>query len=497
MLNNRCENPINKRQKLEKNKTMNCHRCSSVDEKNNNSFFSKELEKEFFDIKHLVKNSVEKINILFNNEEFKQKTSKKIFQNNINKININKFYLNNHDTSFELSLKEDEKNNLFHKNNDKTFRKSALINNSFFGDEEVYNYNSNDLYQELKDLSTVKSKNQKKINKFFNVKKNNNIDTDNKSLLNLESNKLYRNKESNNKLKKLNITNTTTYTMKPPDKKQKDSYISNYMKTAKHQEYINNKNKKKDVMKYTQKNNNQAKKIERNSNNLKQRFTNNTSLCYAKNKIEKVNKDDKNIKIKGKNNSLKKDRSFIKKNHSNSMDIDLNLDSNNENNSYYKILNADKTALKKTLYKGIKSEMILENIFGGFKSSSKKCFYGIKNKKYSQDKSNPNFNLPSLNKDNTSKFINVKKKSDKITTQNLLQTIMILNQYLIKNNLIVDYSNPDNKKILDELYTFLSKNIKIVEQGSKEYDYVNNETKTQRIIKKENSLIKNINSEKK
>ena len=250
-------------------------------------------------------------------------------------------------------------------------------------------------------------------------------------------------------------------------------------------------------MKYTQKNNNQAKKIERNSNNLKQRFTNNTSLCYDKNKIEKVNKDDKNIKIKGKNNSLKKDRSFIKKNHSNSMDIDLNLDSNNENNSYYKILNADKTALKKQLYKGIKSEMILENIFGGFKSSSKKCFYGIKNKKYSQDKSNPNFNLPSLNKDNTSKFINVKKKSDKITTQNLLQTIMILNQYLIKNNLIVDYSNPDNKKILDELYTFLSKNIKIVEQSSKEYDYVNNETKTQRIIKKENSLIKNINSEKK
>ena len=61
----------------------------------------------------------------------------------------------------------------------------------------------------------------------------------------------------------------------------------------------------------------------------------------------------------------------------------------------------------------------------------------------------------------------------------------------------MDYSNPDNKKILDELYTFLSKNIKIVEQGSKEYDYVNNETKTQRIIKKENSLIKNINSEKK
>ena len=60
------------------------------------------------------------------------------------------------------------------------------------------------------------------------------------------------------------------------------------------------------------------------------------------------------------------------------MDIDLNLDSNNDNNSYYKILNADKTALKKQLYKGIKSEMILENIFGGFKSSSKKCFYGIK-----------------------------------------------------------------------------------------------------------------------
>ena len=46
-------------------------------------------------------------------------------------------------------------------------------------------------------------------------------------------------------------------------------------------------------------------------------------------------------------------------------------------------------------------------------------------------------------------------------------------------------------------YVDSKKNIKIVEQGGKEYDYVNNETKTQRIIKKENSLIKNINSEKK
>ena len=133
MIEQNLENQLNKKQKLENNKTNN-YRCSSVEEKYNNPCFSKDLEKEYLDIKHLVKNSVERINVLFNNEEFKQKTSKKVFQNNINKININKFNFNNQDASFEFMRKEDEKiNNVFQENNaDKIKRNSFPINNNNF-----------------------------------------------------------------------------------------------------------------------------------------------------------------------------------------------------------------------------------------------------------------------------------------------------------------------------------------------------------------------------
>ena len=64
MISKNLENNLNKKQKQENNKTNN-YRCSSVEERYNNPCFSKDLEKEYLDIKHLVKNSVERINVLF------------------------------------------------------------------------------------------------------------------------------------------------------------------------------------------------------------------------------------------------------------------------------------------------------------------------------------------------------------------------------------------------------------------------------------------------
>ena len=172
MLNKNLDNQLNQRQKFENNKNNIYYRCSSVEEKYNNSCFSKDLEKEYLDIKHLVKNSVEKINVLFNNEEFKQKTSKKLlFHNNINKININKFDLNKQDTSFDLLKKEDEKINSILKDNniDKILVNNSKINNSFLGEGEEYIYNSNDLYEELKDLGNNKIKNNNQKNSTKNI----------------------------------------------------------------------------------------------------------------------------------------------------------------------------------------------------------------------------------------------------------------------------------------------------------------------------------------
>jgi hypothetical protein len=520
MIKKNLENQLNKKQKLENNKTNN-YRCSSVEEKYNNPCFSKDLEKEYLDIKHLVKNSVERINVLFNNEEFKQKTSKKVFQNNINKININKFNFNNQDASFEFMRKEDEKiNNVFQENNaDKIKRNSFPINNNnFFEEAEEYKYNSNDLYEELKELGTNKIKiNNKNDTKFFQQNQKNIIQTDNKALLNLESNKLYRNKDNNPKIKKINIANT----MKT-DKKQKNGYITNYLKTARHQDIIRNKEKKIEVTKFIQKNkvNNNDNKIKKNMRNsnygLKHRNTNNSALLNEKNNETSI-RGEKIIKAKYKNNSFKKDNSFYKKvNHNNSMDVDMdiNLHLNNDNsctNLNYNILNAEKNikagnkqiilSINKHLYKGEKRDIYLNKIFNEFKCQNNKDNNDEKKNKSKHNKLNTNLTLPSLHKESPSRFINnsiSKKKFEKITTQNFLKMMSMLNQYLINNNLIEDYSIPDNKKILDEFSLFLNKNIKIMTINNKKDiggENSNDGSKTDRVIKKDNNLTNNINED--
>ena len=520
MIKKNLENQLNKKQKLENNKTNN-YRCSSVEEKYNNPCFSKDLEKEYLDIKHLVKNSVERINVLFNNEEFKQKTSKKVFQNNINKININKFNFNNQDASFEFMRKEDEKiNNVFQENNaDKIKRNSFPINNNnFFEEAEEYKYNSNDLYEELKELGSNKIKiNNKNDTKFFQQKQNNIIQTDNKALLNLESNKLYRNKDNNPKIKKINIANT----MKT-DKKQKNGYITNYLKTARHQDIIRNKEKKIEVTKFIQKNkvNNNDNKIKKNMRNsnygLKHRNTNNSALLNEKNNETSI-RGEKIIKAKYKNNSFKKDNSFYKKvNHNNSMDVDMdiNLHLNNDNsctNLNYNILNAEKNiktgnkqiilSINKHLYKGEKRDIYLNKIFNEFNCQNNKDNNDEKKNKSKHNKLNTNLTLPSLRKESPSRFINnsnSKKKFEKITTQNFLKMMSMLNQYLINNNLIEDYSIPDNKKILDEFSLFLNKNIKIMTINNKKDiggENSNDGSKTDRVIKKDNNLTNNINED--
>ena len=520
MIEQNLENQLNKKQKLENNKTNN-YRCSSVEEKYNNPCFSKDLEKEYLDIKHLVKNSVERINVLFNNEEFKQKTSKKVFQNNINKININKFNFNNQDASFEFMRKEDEKiNNVFQENNaDKIKRNSFPINNNnFFEEAEEYKYNSNDLYEELKELGTNKIKiNNKNDTKFFQQNQKNIIQTDNKALLNLESNKLYRNKDNNPKIKKINIANT----MKT-DKKQKNGYITNYLKTARHQDIIRNKEKKIEVTKFIQKNkvNNNDNKIKKNMRNsnygLKHRNTNNSALLNEKNNETSI-RGEKIIKAKYKNNSFKKDNSFYKKvNHNNSMDVDMdiNLHLNNDNsctNFNYNILNAEKNikagnkqiilSINKHLYKGEKRDIYLNKIFNEFNCQNNKDNNDEKKNKSKHNKLNTNLTLPSLHKESPSRFINnsnSKKKFEKITTQNFLKMMSMLNQYLINNNLIEDYSIPDNKKILDEFSLFLNKNIKIMTINNKKDiggENSNDGSKTDRVIKKDNNLTNNINED--
>ena len=515
MINKNTDNQNIKRNRLENNKSSNYYRCCSVDEKNNNHFFSKDLEKEYLDIKHLVRNSVEKINILFNNEEFKQRTTKKPFQNNLNKINVNKLNFNKRDTSLELFKKEDEKNNLYQDNNfDKAEQKNLKkVNTSFFGDGEEYKYNSNDLLKELTELNSNRLKNEKKLAKFFQQKKTNNTETDNRSLLNLESNKLYRNKEQNTKIKKLDLSNYTNC-----DKKQNDGYIANYLKTAKNQNILDCKEKKIEPMKFIQKNNNNkktVKKIERNNNMLKPRLSNNSTLKYYKN-IEKKNKGEKTGATKYSNNTFKKDISFFKKNNNNSMSIDNDiklklrknessskLDINIHDRNKINKIDKDKIfiSINKHLYQGEKRDISLNQILNDFTLQNKKVDNHKKkksnfNKVYTND-----IEFPTFKNGSPSKFVNAdgaNKKCEKISTQNFLKMMIMLKQYLINNNLIDDYSNPENKTIFDEFSSFLNKNIKKDNNKKKcnDIDYDKNSgLNTDRIIEKDYKLNDFINSD--
>ena len=515
MINKNTDNQNNKRKLLENNKSSKYYRCCSVDEKNNNPCFSKDLEKEYLDIKHLVRNSVEKINILFNKEEFKQRTTKKTFQNNLSKINVNKLNFNKRDTSHELLKKENEKNNIYQDNNfDKAEQKNLKkVNTSFFGDSEEYKYNSNELLEELKELNSNRLRNEKKVVKFFRQKKSNNTETDNKALLNLESNKLYRNKEQNTKIKKLDLSNYTNY-----DKNQKDGYIANYLKTAKHQNIQNYKEKKIEPMKYIQKNNNNKKimrKVERNNNILKPRLSNNSTLSYYKN-IERKNKGEKTVVAKYSNNTFKKDSSFFKKKSNNSMSIDNDINLNlrkNESSSKLNInddgkdknnkIDKDKIfiSINKHLYQGEKRNICLNQILNEFTLQKKKIDNCKKKKSNYNNVNTKDIEFPSLKNGSPSRFINSNgknKKFEKISTKNFLKMMLMLNQYLINNNLINDYANPENKKIFDEFSNFLNKNIKKDNHKKKENDIDYDKSSglnTERIIKKDVNLNDNINSD--
>ena len=411
-------------------------RCASVEEKYNNARFSQHLEKEFLDVKFIVKDSVEKINTLFNNEEFKQKTSKKIYNNSLNKSNINRFDLRN------IERKENKNNTLKYYINDKDKKLTRYPVN----EEDEFIYNSNDLYKDLKDLNSNKLNNKKILNNKYRLKTANSIDFDSisSSLLNLESNKLYSKKDQNLNLKKINVSESANITIKNKDKKYKTQF--NYLKTESQNDTFRLKDKKKDKdsLKYKQKGSNKKKKNKQHNIDLKTRNIQKHKVFSEKGTEEDTNKFSNIQKFKNLNSFSQKNINQAKRNNSNSMFIDINYKIDTENN----ILNIDNRMNKK--------EKKEENnkICSTSKNSNKKeimvaSLDDIENNEFE--------NIIKINK-NTNIF-NIKKASEKIKTQDFMKMMLILNEYLITNNLFEDYANSQNKKILNDYSLFLLKNI--------------------------------------
>ena len=506
--------------KKENNYNNNCTRSASVEERFNNPHFSHNLEKEYLNVRFIVKNSVEKINTLFNNEEFKQKTtSKKIYNNISNRININRCDLNkdnnNNDNFDKDENKKDSKiNTLKYFINVSRRDKNKKLSKFSVNEEDEYAYNSNtntnDLFKELKDLNSNKNKNSdiftgKKLS--LKTCKSNEIDSINGSgsLLNLESNKLYSKKEQNLNLKKINISENTNLSMKNKDKKYKNPFISNNLKTEIENDFTGLKDKKKDILKFVQKGN-RIKKSKQNPINLKTRNSNKPKVFSERCTEEESNRFSNTQKFKNVNNSLQKDINSGRKNNSNSMLIDINLNINSDNNNLNinnnietktnKEHNKLLSSIGKHLYKGEKREIAINDIGknGDEYLNNKKYINENKNKKTIQKNEN---NIIVTNKNNA------KKITEKIKTQDYMKSLLILNEYLLSNNLFEDNSNIQNKKIINDLSLFLANNIKNNNNNSKQNKTKDNKmneaaTKIQkkwRQIKIEKYLINNFMEE--
>ena len=505
-MKNNLINLYNKNRISQNNKNINYNRCASVEEKyNNNYHFSNNLEKEFLNVKFLVKNSVERINTLFNNEEFKQKTISKRLYNNLSKTvnikcNLNKEY-NLEDNNINKDSKINSLNIFINSPKDKD---KLLFNRSTVIEEDEFINNSSDLFNDLKELNSNKNNNNDN-NKIISINSPNNNDYDsiNGSLLNLQSNKLYSNKEKNFNLKKINISDNSNSSLKNKNNNFKNALNSKHLKTENQNDLIGFKEKKKDILKYIQKGNNLAKKCKLNNNDVKTRNNNKPKVFYDKYNVEEANKFTNTQKLKNFNKSLKKENDSRKKHYSNKVlnDIKININTNNININKIseqqgkKEVNKLLSSFEKYSNEGQKSEIYINN-FGrndNEKNNKKKNFNGIKKKniiKNSETNKTINNILEPLN------------LSNKIKTQDFLKMMLLLNEYLINNNLFEDFSNPKNKEILNNYSLFLANNIMNNFTSENKTNNDNNNVKAAlkiqrkwRKIKIEKHLIKNCKEE--
>ena len=455
-----------KKRITENNNNKNYFRCASVEERyNKDSRISKNLEKEYLDIKFLVKNSVEKINTLFNNEEFKHKTnSKKSYNNSIRiNININRLDFNKISGEIEEDKKKESKSNIL-KNyinvstKEKSKNKKSNLNIKYpVNEEDEYTYNNNDLFEELKNLNSNKI-NKNNFNNRNRISKNNifnETDSINGCLLSLESNKLNNNKEQSKDqsltLKKLNLSETTN-----KNKKYKNQNTTNYLKTDVQNDILSFRERKKDNQKYPQKASYKFKKKNHNNNENKTRNINKAKQFSDKNQQEDTNKFSKTLKLKNDNNSLPKDTSLGTKNNSNNELIDINLNINTEdNNENDKKVKKEENNLVSPLAKNNHKFKKRTNSAKEEATdiSYKNKFFNEKIKKIKKVNEN---NI--INKSDSKK---INEKIDKIKIKDYMRMMLMLNEYIINNNLFEDYSNPESKKILDSYNLFLINNINI------------------------------------
>ena len=391
---------------------------------NNNSHFFSKIAKECLDINSIVKNSVEKINTLFSNKDIKAKTRKYTHHKYSNSID------NHKDSIFEkLNEEEDSKRTC----GDKEVKKIPNIYKSDIKNETtktIYRGNINNIFNGIKFLN-VPSKNKNKNENILCKSSCLNdvlLETENdEALLNLESNKLYKNK--NEKTKKI-VNKTIIASPLKKTKKIKDAVLLNKY-SKKSSENITQANKKSSQIKAKRKN--LYEKYIRDDNTIKKKVKN-----YHGSLTKELNSEKKD---KYMNNFFGNNNNNLKKKIVNEKEI---LSSKMKQNKGFN--NNKKSVSTSKRNQNIMNSLINSTIMQDYSTSNIKKLFGDEN-----SINNSNFKL--------------KENREKIKVLDYLKMNFILTEYLINNNLFEDLNN--NKNLINEYSLFIANKIKIGDKKDK------------------------------
>ena len=427
-------------------------------------------QKDCSDIKTIVKNSVEKINYLFNLKEMQEAKIKNTFSpkklitvNHTNNILTNKFSNKAFDKNIsDMTRNIKRGNNYFKDKNQLEYCDSNSnnnINNNINSNELNTNKNKNsfkeysiivnkkikpntfagvDLSLIYKNTNSNMSNNEHSINELMN---SNNYKKEKKYAFTKKNKNTDKNKQDESKINK-KMHNFKSYTKMPSKINLQNNYYP------------------------------ESKLFYRTGDNffnmMKNELLHDETNSYSSNNI--INTSKKILS----SYSYRIDRN-IKKNY-----IQRNLKRPINYNKYHKSAN-------KYLCSNI--HKIIRQAMNNTKTKNINNLYPYKTDgHFSKLNSNRNNNnsrsFKSSNKINNTKEINNQQIPNKIYTNTILKIFLLLNEYLLNNNVLMDINNKNKRKILNNFTKYLISNMKIdypYENEIKDDKYINSVRKIQRI----------------
>ena len=439
---------------------------------NNNKISYYSLEKECLDINALVKQSVDKINDLFNNKILtNEKNDKQIINSsNDKKLDSKANFTFNINNFINVRNKNNHINQQSQKNKNNTiltqkYKKFNSIKNIKIKNKEKKNIS---LSQEIIDndnKNKIKIKLEDELSENINFNKNKNVN----SIIDISALKRNIRKHSINLSNQFDTKNETKNQIdyiKQSNQNQKiyiikssynlnDSKKSNELNTIGSKMNLSLQNKKRDysfiykISKESHNNNNSKNKNLCKKQNNRLKFYN----LYKRTNLSRINNNGSrnNIKIANSTKNLvKKKNSKQKYERSSSLPKKVSEKKNlilNKN----KTLNNSPKKFNRFNFMNIKIQNANQFKIFSSNSTNKKQnnIYHTKTQNIFHNRNNSQF----------LKNLYSKEFPSKIKTNDVLKLMLFLNEYIINNNLLDDYYLPQNRQILDEYSKFLSSKI--------------------------------------